>query len=95
MIINCIEKDWALSVKIIFKFIVKTNFSLNLENDICITILGPLSVPFAIEANAWIQEFETVPDWPDLQFLMVSATPGIDHGMMLRDKIGYNKDVNI
>ncbi|XP_042214795.1 glucose dehydrogenase [FAD, quinone]-like isoform X1 [Homarus americanus] len=53
---------------------------------------GPLSVPMALEGNAWSLAEEGDPHWPDLQFLFMASTPALDGGVYFNDIIGFRRD---
>ncbi|XP_068248199.1 glucose dehydrogenase [FAD, quinone]-like isoform X2 [Palaemon carinicauda] len=54
---------------------------------------GPFTTPFGVEGNAWSLAEEGDPHWPDLQYLLISGTPGIDYGTFLGDLIGFRKEL--
>ncbi|XP_071530904.1 glucose dehydrogenase [FAD, quinone]-like [Panulirus ornatus] len=53
---------------------------------------GPLTSPFAVEGNAWNLAEEGDPLWPELQYLFISGSPGIDSGLLITDLIGFRRD---
>ncbi|XP_066966830.1 glucose dehydrogenase [FAD, quinone]-like [Macrobrachium rosenbergii] len=54
---------------------------------------GPLTTPFGVEGNAWSLAEEGDPHWPDLQYLLISGTPGIDFGIFISDLIGFRREL--
>ncbi|KAL7642612.1 UNVERIFIED_CONTAM: hypothetical protein RMT77_007176 [Armadillidium vulgare] len=54
---------------------------------------GPLSVPFAVEGNAWVPIDAPSDDWPNTQYLIMSAIPTFDQGVLIPDLIGYNRSL--
>ena len=54
---------------------------------------GLLSIPFGVEGNAFAQIKETEPDWPDIQLMIISATPTVDDSHLFYKVIGYSKQV--
>ncbi|CAL4113234.1 unnamed protein product, partial [Meganyctiphanes norvegica] len=56
---------------------------------------GPYSVPFGVEVNAWTEGVEGDPKWPEMQYLFIAATPGIDYGIFFGPTyVGFKRQLN-
>ena len=56
---------------------------------------GPLSVPFGLDGNAFINTGTNKdPLWPDIQLVMQPQSPAVDGGVMFGNQIGFRMEVS-